>query len=295
MIRRAIELIKNEKDTDQYRPYPLDKITLCLNVVDEAKKGLETTIRYLEAYTNNVFLFISGWETAMVIDKISEDFKIKSGASDVYQHQQNQWKASCIFPLGEIKGWSFQSEEFDEQLSYTEYFEKLSEKYPTHGTSSKGDIRKALVEMKKMIIKLQLIREAAIDYIVSQGCWEDGIDVTAEIDITDGSYWEVITLPRTGQSFRRVSQKERMERVLVSEHCQDKISINRRRVERKDMRRDLYCRTYYDWKTVFEAVEVVKRVVPVMKKIIISEEEWISECNRSLILKQFIKNSIVRV
>lgn len=287
--KEVIERIYNEPDKNFYHPYPLDKITACLEVVDVALDNLETTIQYVENLIDRRHLYIHGWETASTMDRICEEFNIKVDAKEAYKTQENNEKLLKAFPFGSIYNFKVTSEEFGQKMTYEEYFRSLAEKSRHGKKSGKIKMREAVFHMFLFKRSLQVTREKALAYITRQGCWADEfVSITAEIETSTGAYWEVITLPKSGQSFKRISTTECMEKFITDTKFKGLISINR---QKKD--KDIFCGPYIDFETVVRSMKVIQdvtKMIPDPEEYMLEKEEWVKVCKNSTVLQRFIRS-----
>lgn len=286
ILKEAVERLASEKDAEKYVPYPLDKTCTCLDVVENRIKGLETAVQYVEKfYISKEAKIISGWETAILIDAIGREYGVEIGAAGVYQIQENNVKASVIFPFGDEEGWTVYSEEYRREMDYEEYFGALSEKVEVN-RSSLEEQEKALGAMKKDLLELRVIRERILAYICNQGCWEDCVDVSGLLDVYDGMFWEIVSIQRTGKAYKKASTLDRMKRFLDEKD----FSIDRR-LKWKEKRMDVHCDAiFYNGGTVEKALHVMRRVLEIMPydDAVIDVDEWEKVCRESSLLNERI-------
>ena len=288
VFKEAIGRLAGEKDVAHYVSYPLDKTCACLNVVDNRIKCLETTINYVDKYYfSKKARWIAGWETAILIDAIGREYGVEIGAVGVYQIQENNYKLDEAFPFGDDEGWTVYSEEFDCEFDCEEYADALSSKVDWT-RSPLEEQGKALGEMRKDLLELSVIRERILTYICQQGGWEKQVDISGLLDVDNKMFWEVVTIQRTGKSYKRASTLWRMEWFLAPER-DNMISIDRRPKVRKRSLMEVYCdAAFYGKETVAQALRVMGRALNLMPVDveIMSMAEWADVCRQSTVLKE---------
>lgn len=287
-LKEAMERLAGEKDVAQYVLYPLDKTCTCLSIVDNRIKCLETAIDYVDKfYFRKKARWIAGWETAILIDTVGREYGVEIGAVGVYQIQENNWKVGDAFPLGDEEGWTVYSEEFDREFDYEEYADALSSKVDWH-RSPLEEQGKALGDMKRDLLELSVVRERILTYVCQQGSWEKQVDVSGLLDVDNRMFWELVTIQRTGQFFKKTSTLRRMKWFLAPER--DKlISIDRRPKVRKQSLMEIYCdAVFYGKETVAQALHVMGRALDLMPADVevLDKREWEDVCHQSTVLKE---------
>ena len=287
VLKAAVDRLAEEKDVRHYVSYPLDKTCTCLNMIDNRIRCLETTIDYVDrSYFSKKTRWIAGWETAILIDTIGREYGVEIGAVGVYQIQENNYKVSEAFPMGDEEGWTVYSEEFDRDFDCEEYLDALSTKVDWT-RSPLEEQGKALGEMRKDLLELSVMRERILTYIC-QGGWETQVNISGLLDVESEMFWEIVTIQRTGKSYRRVSTVRRMEWFLAPERS-NLLSIDRRRKVRKPSLMESYCdAVVYDKGTVSQALRVMGRALDLMPVDVevLDAREWADVCRSSTLLKE---------
>ena len=289
-LKEAVEKLEGEKDV-HYSLYPLDKFCTCLNVIDGRIRCLEAVMWYMEDFClGNVGIVISGWETALLIDTIGREYGVELGAAGVYQIQEMNEKIDTNFPLGDEDGWEIFSEQFDCKMDYEEYGDALHSEIEICRSPLEVQ-EKAFNEIRKDWLQLCKLRERILACICMQGCWEKLVEVSGLIDVDSGLFWEIVTILRTGKSYRKTSTPERLEWFLDSKRDR-LLSIDKRSKIKKRRRMDLYCDAVYQSKeTVQQALHVMNQALkfmPVGYKIF-NVDEWVAVCYQSELLKSRLK------
>lgn len=286
-LKQAVERLAGEKDA-HYVPYPLDKTCTCLEIIDSRIRCLETAIEFLEThYFKDKSKLISGWETAILIDLIGREYDVEAGATEFYQIQENNQKVDELYPCGDEDDWIVYSEEFGCELDCEEYFDKLKAKVERK-RSPVEEQREALGNMRKDFVELSAIRERILGYLCQQGCWEKEIDISGLLDVNGGLFWEVVTVLRTGKSYKKASTPQRMAWFLAPER-DNMISIDKRSKKRKTSQMELYCDAVYQSKvTVQQALQVMGRVLERIPYDFeaLNMTEWAEVCQQSTVLKE---------
>lgn len=288
VFKAAVDRLVEEKDVKHYVSYPLDKTCTCLNILDNRIKCLETTIDYVDrSYFSKKTRWIAGWETAILIDTIGREYGVEIGAVGVYQIQENNFKVDEAFPMGDEEGWTVYSEEFDREFDCEEYLDALSTKVDWT-RSPLEEQGKALGEMRKDLLELSVMRERILTYICRQGGWETQVNISGLLDVGSEMFWEIVTIQRTGKSYRRVSTVRRMEWFLAPERS-NLLSIDRRRKVRKQSLMESYCdAVVYDKGTVAQALRVMGRALDLMPVDVevLDAREWADVCRSSTLFKE---------
>ena len=288
VLKAAVDRLAEEKDVKHYVSYPLDKTCTCLNMIDNRIRCLETTIDYVDkSYFSKKTRWIAGWETAILIDTIGREYGVEIGAVGVYQIQENNYKVDEAFPLGDEEGWTVYSEEFDREFDFEEYLDALSTKVDWD-RSPLEEQGKALGEMRKDLLELSVMRERILTYICQQGGWETQVSISGLLDVGSEMFWEIVTIQRTGKSYRRVSTLRRMEWFLAPERS-NLLSIDGRRKVRKPSLMESYCdAVVYDKGTVSQALRVMGRALDLMPVDVevLDAREWADVCRSSTLLKE---------
>lgn len=288
VLKQAVDRLVDEKDV-QYVPYPLDKVCTCLDVIEIRIKCLGTAIQYVETYFfSKKGVVIAGWETAITIDAVGGEYSVEIGAAEVYQIQENNSKVSAIFPFGDDEDWMIHSEEFGREMDCEEYMDALSSKVELR-RSSLEELKVALGLMKRDFLELRIIRERILAYMCQQSCWEKSVEVSGLIDVNDEMFWEVLTIQRTGRSYRKGSTLKRMEWFL--DRKKDSISIDRRPKMKKRSRMDIYCESgFQSRETVAQVLSVMGRALDAVPVICdVSEAvNWEDMCLQSTLLKEYL-------
>lgn len=289
-LKDAISRLVGEKDTEHYVPYPLDKTCTLLDVVENRIKCLEVTIRYVDTfYFGKTSKLIWGWETALLIDAVGREYSVEIGAAEVYMMQENNRKADAAFPLGDEEGWTIYSTEFQCELDYEDYVDALNAKVGWN-RSALPDLKTALGEMKKDLFELSVVRERVLTYICQQGCWESMVDISGLLDVSDEVFWEIVTIKRTGRSYRKVSTLQRM-RWFLDPKREHALSIDRRPKMRKKGRMDICSTATYQSKAVVQqALHLMGRALDVMPTEVklLSMAEWEAVCRQSKVLREHL-------
>ena len=147
---------------------------------------------------------------------------------------------------------------------------------------------KALGEMRKDLLELSVMRERILTYICQQGGWETQVSISGLLDVGSEMFWEIVTIQRTGKSYRRVSTLRRMEWFLAPERS-NLLSIDGRRKVRKPSLMESYCdAVVYDKGTVSQALRVMGRALDLMPVDVevLDAREWADVCRSSTLLKE---------
>ena len=200
---------------------------------------------------------------------------------------ENNFKVDEAFPMGDEEGWTVYSEEFDREFDCEEYLDALSTKVDWT-RSPLEEQGKALGEMRKDLLELSVMRERILTYICRQGGWETQVNISGLLDVGSEMFWEIVTIQRTGKSYRRVSTVRRMEWFLAPER-NNLLSIDRRRKVRKQSLMESYCdAVVYDKGTVSQALRVMGKALDLMPVDVevLDAREWADVCRSSTLLKE---------
>ena len=288
VFKEAAERLEGEKDVAYYSPYPLDKICTCLEIVDGRIRCLETAIEYVKThYFSKKSKIISGWETAILIDVIGREYGVEIGATKSYQIQEINMKVDAVFPYGDDDDWRVDSEEFGREMDCEEYLDALCEKLEGEG-SPVEEQKEALGKMQVDVLELSEMRKLILAFICQRGCWEKAVEVSGLLDVTGGTFWEIVTILRTGKSYKKTSTLRRMEWFLAPER-EHLISIDRRAKMRKSSLMEIYCdAAYQPQATVQMVLRVLDCALDVMPTgyTILDVGEWEDMCRNSTVLKE---------